>query len=254
MPPLPPIGRSLLRATLTGLAVGLCGLLFVACGGEVEQGSGGEQLLGLGNVLLLSLTLLLGGEIVTSTVVGSRPSAGQRLALVAGNAVGVGVVALLAWLWEASLWQDGAWGVSALERVRDKMNYGFWEAVALGAIGNLGLCLAIWLSRLVEGPSLKLMILFAPLWLFLNTGIEHCLGNLTVGLLALSVSLGAPPEFWALSGMSPGSLSLAVFAQSNLLPVTLGNLVGGVGVVGLAHLWLGHHREGCLRVEECSGP
>jgi formate transporter len=63
--------------------------------------------------------------------------------------------------------------------------------------------------------------------------------------LALFIKAGAPPAFWAALGASAAdyaALTWRGFFISNLLPVTLGNLIGGVGLVGVVY-WFVYRRS-----------
>ncbi|MBY6093312.1 formate/nitrite transporter family protein [Ferrimonas balearica] len=242
-----------LLAILTMVTVGLCASLYVASGGELEHQGIGMQWLALTFAVLMGGALMLGGEIATSTVsLGTRTLLWQRVRIVLGNLLGIAIVLLgVQWL-DGALWQDAHWGSLALNIAKEKLAYGFWELVALAALSNLGLCLAIWLSRVAEQPSLKLMTLVAPIWLFLNTGIEHVMVNLLLVPFGMVVLHGAPELFWQVSPCDPDAfadLTLRNLVCSNLIPVLLGNLVGGGGVVGLINLWLDRGSDDALWLE-----
>ncbi|WP_280963747.1 formate/nitrite transporter family protein [Ferrimonas balearica] len=238
---------------LTMLTAGLCASLYVASGGELEHQGIGMQWLALAFATLLSGSMVLGGEIATSTVsLGTQTLMWQRVQIVVGNLLGIALALIGVHLLSGALWQEGQWGEEALHVAKEKLSYGFWELVALGALSNLGLCLAIWLSRIADQPSLKLMTLVAPIWLFLNTGIEHVMVNLLLVPFGLVVLQGAPEPFWQMASCDPSvfaSLTVTNLVCNNLMPVLLGNLVGGGGVVGLINLWLDRGSDDALWLE-----
>ncbi|MBY6105613.1 formate/nitrite transporter family protein [Ferrimonas balearica] len=242
-----------LLATLTMVTVGLCASLYVASGGELEHQGIGMQWLALTFAALMGGALMLGGEIATSTVsLGTQTLLWQRIQIVLGNLLGIAIVLIGVQALEGALWLETDWGAEALHLAKQKLSYGFWELVGLAALSNLGLCLAIWLSRIAEQPSLKLMTLVAPIWLFLNTGIEHVMVNLLLVPFGMVVLHGAPELFWQLAACDPdayGDLTLRNLVCSNLIPVLLGNLVGGGGVVGLINLWLDRGSDDALWLE-----
>jgi formate/nitrite transporter FocA (FNT family) len=79
-----------------------------------------------------------------------------------------------------------------------------------------------------------LAVLF-PISAFVAMGFEHCIANMYMIPIAILASLD--PAVVAASGLEPAaleSLSLSGFA-ANILPVTLGNIVGGAGFVAMAY-------------------
>ncbi|MBY5920891.1 formate/nitrite transporter family protein [Ferrimonas balearica] len=245
------------KACLTMLAVGICACLYIASNGEMEHQAFSLQRLGILGVGLMCVALMRGGEITTSTVHAGMTLNWRALGRVLiGNLVGIALVLLVATLLGAAMWQQGQWGLSALNIALVKIHYGYWELVALGVLSNMGLCLAIWLSRVAEGTVLKLMTLFAPIWLFLNTGIEHVMINLILIPMGFVVLHFAPEAFWSVTQSDPGlytDLTLTNLVFDNLLPVLLGNLVGGWGMIGLVHLWLDRDEQDPLLLDELDG-
>ena len=90
---------------------------------------------------------------------------------------------------------------------------------------NLLVCLAVWMAASAKEPAGKVAALFFPIFLFVLCGFEHCIANMyyiPAGLMAQGL-----PEYAA--GAVP-ALTLGIFFVKNLLPVTLGNLLGGLGL------------------------
>lgn len=99
-----------------------------------------------------------------------------------------------------------------------KMHYPFWEAFFRGILCNWFVCLAIWTSLRVKSEPAKLILIWWMLYGFIASGYEHSVANMTVFTLAW---LLPHPETISLSGV-----------LHNLIPVTLGNIVGGGVMVG----------------------
>jgi len=117
-----------------------------------------------------------------------------------------------------------------------KVGLTFCSAFFMGIMCNWLVCLAVWMSYAAKDIAGKLLAIFFPIWLFVTSGFEHSIANMyyiPAGILAKSnpswvkaaLSLGVSPE--DISGLNWGS-----FVCNNLLPVTLGNIVGGALFVG----------------------
>jgi formate/nitrite transporter len=115
----------------------------------------------------------------------------------------------------------------------------FEKAFFMGILCNWLVCLAVWMSAAANDVAGKLLAIFFPIWLFVTSGFEHSVANMyyvPAGILAKAdplfvksaVELGANGEGISL-------LNWSAFLTGNLLPVTIGNIVGGAFFVGLAY-------------------
>ncbi len=102
-----------------------------------------------------------------------------------------------------------------------KMNAPFMELLVRGILCNILVCLALWCSFKMKSESGKLIMVFWCLFAFITSGFEHSIANMT--LLSISLLI-KHPETVTLAGMI-----------SNLVPVTLGNMIGGSLFVGVAY-------------------
>lgn len=109
-----------------------------------------------------------------------------------------------------------------------KLSLGFGEAMARGILCNVLVCAAVWMSLAARDAAGKVLALYFPVALFVLCGLEHCVAN----LFYLPAAMLAVPE----AALAPGRLLLA-----NLLPVTLGNLLGGLLFSG--GLWAGFRQR-----------
>ena len=105
--------------------------------------------------------------------------------------------------------------------VAHKVDSSFLELLARGALCNWMVCLAIWTAARVEGDAAKCLVLAWALTVFVTSGFEHSVANMTA--LALGLLVDNP------------TISLAG-ALRNLALVTVGNVVGGLGLVVLPYL------------------
>lgn len=161
----------------------------------------------------------------------------------AGNFVGS---LLLAWciLQSGQLgFSSGMLGGFTIKTAAYKTGLSFTNAFYMGILCNWLVCLAVWMSFAAKDIAGKLLAIFFPIWLFITSGFEHCVANMyyiSAGLMAKN-----NPE-WVASAISLGSsaekidgLTWTSFFTSNLLPVTLGNIVGGCIFVGMAY-WISY--------------
>lgn len=127
-----------------------------------------------------------------------------------------------------------------------KTGLSFEKAFCMGILCNWLVCLAVWMAAGANDVTGKLLAIFFPIWLFITSGFEHSVANMyyiPAGIMAKAtplfvdqaVKLGATPE-------SISFLSWHSFWANNLIPVTLGNIVGGGLFVGLAY-WFAYRRK-----------
>lgn len=145
----------------------------------------------------------------------------------------------IAWLMaETGLFGAGGNMVGALtvKIAAGKTALPFGSAFILGILCNWLVCLAVWLNFGADTMLGKMMGIFFPIWLFVTSGFEHSVANMyyiPAGLFAK-----ANEAFCSLSGATPdalASLTWSGFFVNNLIPVTLGNLVGGGLFVAMAY-------------------
>lgn len=114
-----------------------------------------------------------------------------------------------------------------------KISLSFYQAFLLGIMCNWIVCLAVWMAYGAKDIAGKVLAIFFPIWLFITSGFEHSVANMyyvPAGILAKTHL-----EYAQASGLSADKLSnlnWSSFFLNNLLPVTLGNVVGGALFVG----------------------
>ena len=115
------------------------------------------------------------------------------------------------------------------------------QTVALGAMCNAPVCLAVWLATSARSTTDKIMATLFPITAFVAAGFEHSIANMFYVPLGLSIKATAAPSFWTAINKSVSDfadLNWVNFLLANLLPVTLGNIIGGVGMVGLVYWFI----------------
>ncbi|MEL4503586.1 formate transporter FocA [Luteococcus sp. H138] len=194
----------------------------------------------------LALVVLTGAELFTGSTLAlgartvGRVSWGQVLrnwAIVyVGNFFGALTLAGLIWLggsWESG---KGALGLGALKAADAKCSHTIVEAIALGILCNLLVCLAVWLTYAGRTATDKIIALTLPIAMFVACGFEHSVANMFLLPFAMMLKTWAPASFWAETATSADAfshLSWTGIFTSNILPVTVGNIIGGGIMIGV---------------------
>lgn len=155
-----------------------------------------------------------------------------------GNFVGAAATAILMYLSGQYGFGDGAVGLAALATAHAKVDLGFAEAVVLGILCNGLVCLAIWLTYSCRSTTDKILVIIPPISAFVAAGFEHSIANTYFIPIGLFIKAGAPEPFWSSVGKRSADypeLTWEHFLIDNLLSVTLGNIIGGVVLVGIVY-------------------
>ena len=144
-----------------------------------------------------------------------------------GNLVGAVATALIVYLGQQFMFANGALGVTALNIGMAKIKLGFVQAIMLGILCNALVCLAVWLCYSARTTTDRILAIIYPITAFVALGFEHCVANMY--FIPLGIFLSGDPELAQKSGTA-ALPDWSGFAH-NLLPVTLGNLVGGALMV-----------------------
>lgn len=187
--------------------------------------------LGLILVVVAGAELFTGNNLLVMAYVAGRISAGRLLrnlfiVYLANLAGAAGLAALVALSGHGDL-GNGAIGRAAVSIAAAKAALPFGEAFFRAVLCNLLVCLAVWLAMAGHSVADKVLAIVFPVAAFVAAGFEHSVANMY--LIPLGIFL--KPEY---GGSAAASLNWLGFLH-NLLPVTLGNLVGGAGLVGLVY-------------------
>ncbi len=258
-----PLPKVFLLAVLAGAFIAL-GALFattVSTGGAAVTDAAGAraftatvpwgiQRLLAGLVFSLGLTLVVvgGAELFTGNTlivmawasgkVGTASLLRNWAVVYAGNLVGSVATAGMVFAGKQHLFASGAVGLTALSTAKAKCEMGFVQAFALGILCNALVCLAVWLTYSARSTLDKIAALTLPVAAFVAAGFEHSVANMYFVPYGMMVRAGADPAFWAAAGRSPGdfdSVNAAAFLANNLVPVTLGYVVGGAVCVAAVY-------------------
>jgi len=163
---------------------------------------------------------------------------GRAWALVyVGNFVGAVGTAILVFLSGQYAFGGGAVGKTALAIAAAKAQLPFGEALVLGILCNVLVCLAVWLSYSARTVIGKVVAVVPPVTAFVAAGFEHSVANMYFLPMGLLIKWGAGEGFWQAIGAMPADYPMltAGAAVANIVPVTIGNVIGGGVLVGIVY-------------------
>lgn len=135
---------------------------------------------------------------------------------------------------------SGLLGAFSIKVAVYKTGLSFINAFSMGILCNWLVCLAVWMAYATKDITGKLLAIFFPIWLFITSGFEHSIANMyyiPAGILAKSnpIWVKAAAESFGITPEKLAHLNWGTFFVNNLIPVTLGNIVGGGLFVGVIY-------------------
>ena len=153
-----------------------------------------------------------------------------------GNFVGGILIAGLIYFSGQLNYDGGLLGAYTIKAAASKTAMNFLPAFVMGVLCNWLVCLAVYMSYGADSTVGKAAVIFFPIWLFVASGFEHSIANMyyiTAGIFSKSNGLYLSKAIEL--GADVNNLNWLNMLVKNLLPVTLGNILGGAGFVGLAY-------------------
>jgi formate/nitrite transporter len=234
---LPPLA-SFMLAVAAGGSIGFGALYYTIVASDEAMSFAAVRVLG-GLMFSLGLTLVIvgGAELFTgnnlivmawaSREVSTREMLRNWVIVYLGNLVGaLGLVFLVFFSHHPDM-NGGRIGLSILNTAVAKIQPDIVTLFFKGILCNVLVCLAVWLAYAGRSVTDKILALILPVSAFVAAGFEHCVANMYFLPLAwLLVQTGNVPI-----NFDASEISIAGVIH-NLIPVTLGNIVGGAGLVG----------------------
>jgi formate/nitrite transporter len=156
----------------------------------------------------------------------------------------LGSLLLVLIMFGTGLWKSGNFvvGAKALEIANGKVNLSWLEAFTRGIGCNWLVCLAVWMSVASKDIIGKIFGIYFPIMAFVASGFEHCVANMY--FIPMGLLLKGNATVVATAGLAGklSNLSLQGFFVNNLIPVTLGNIVGGSLCVATVY-WLAYLKK-----------
>lgn len=242
-----PLARMFLLACLAGVFVALAGVASTAGAATIENPSVAKIVTGAIFPAGLSMVLIAGSELFTGNnllimgVLQRRITFGAMLhnwvVVYLGNFTGSVLVAALAFSSGVFSAFNGEMAASVVSIASAKVSLSFGEAFIRGILCNFLVCIAVWMANAAKTIPGKIMGLFFPIATFVIAGFEHCVAN----MYYIPAGIFQSGTF----NMVYENLTWSGFLLRNLLPVTLGNMFGGVVLVGITawYLYLAPERQ-----------
>ena len=265
-----PLLNMFMLAILAGAFIGI-GAIFattVAAGGMSVRDAAGAAAFSTGlpyGVVRLLTGLVFATGLILVVVGGAELFTGNNLIMMAfasgkvtiqgllvnwvvvylGNFVGSIITAYIVYLGKQYSFGSGAIGLTALNIGELKTGFTFIQAVALGIMCNALVCMAVWLCYSARSTTDKILAIIPPIACFVAAGFEHSIANMYFIPLALFVKYSGDGKFFEAIGKTAAdfpNLTWGNFFIKNLLPVTIGNIIGGAVMVGLVY-WFVYLRK-----------
>jgi len=246
--------NTLILGILAGVYIGFGSALATLVGSDAPGrfGIGVSQIL-IGSVFSVGLILVViaGAELFTGNNLMITSVLGKQYGLVrllnrwavvyAANFIGSLLLASI--MYHSGLWKmaSNAVGAKAVAIAHAKVNLPFGEAFFRAVGCNWLVCLAVWMAFSAKSISGKVLVIFFPIMAFVALGYEHCVANMY--FIPMGLYLKGTAAASALAGAGLESLTWGRFLAGNLLPVTLGNVVGGAIFVGFLYWWVYMRKE-----------
>lgn len=198
--------------------------------------------LGLILVVIAGAELFTGNNLIIMAWAGRKVTTMQLLRnwviVYIGNFLGSVLTAYMMFLSKQYTMSGGALGLNALNIANTKSSLEFVQAIVLGIFCNALVCLAVWLCMSARSTTDRVLAIIPPITAFVAAGFEHSIANMYFIPVALFIKTGANAGFWAQIGKTAADfpqLTWGNFFLANLLPVTIGNVIGGTVMVGLVY-------------------
>jgi formate transporter len=244
-------------AVLAGAFIGI-GAIFAttAAAGNADLPYGaGRLLVGLVFSVGLILVIVGGAELFTGNTLITMAFASKKVTLAQlmrnwgivylGNLLGSVLTALFVFLGGQYMFGKGAIGLAAINIANAKVNLTFVEALFLGIMCNALVCMAVWMCYSARTTTDKILAIIPPISCFVAAGFEHSIANMYFIPIGLFIKDFGSPKFFELIGKTAAdfpNLTWGNFFVANLLPVTIGNIIGGAVMVGLVY-WFVYNRK-----------
>ena len=242
---------SLPKMILLGILAGF----FIAIGGEASSlASHNIANVGLARTITgavfpvgLMMIVLVGGELFTGNTMivmavmqkeATWLQYARNLVVVFfSNLVGSLIIAYLTYFSGQWTYTDGALGAYTMKIALGKVNLSFGTAFASGILCNILVCVAVLMAISAKDIAGKILAIFFPIFAFVISGFEHCVANMyyiPAGLIAKTNPqyVEKAEELYGITADKLNALTVGGMVK-NMIPVTLGNIVGGAVFVGV---------------------
>lgn len=236
--------KMVILGIFAGMFIGFAGVASTTGGATIENPSVSRLIsaflfpAGLMMVLIAGSELFTGNNLIILAVLEKKVKIGEMLKnwfwVFLGNFVGATFVALLVVYGHVPDLFGGNLADVMVKTAVSKVQLSFSDAIIKGILCNILVCIAVWAAFAAKQVSGKIVMSFFPIAVFVLCGFEHCIGNVYTCMAGIFTA--------AEYGIAAEGLTFGSFLLKNLLPVTIGNTIGGAGIVGVGY-WLMYLRH-----------
>lgn len=244
-----PLYKMIGLAILAGIFIAFASVASNTVSATVDSGSIAKLLAGLVFPGGLAMVLCCGTELFTGDCLLVISVLKKRITLFKmlrcwffvyiGNLIGSVIIAGLINMSGQLSFFHNELALNTISVAVKKVSYTFSQGLAMGILCNILVCTAVVMAFSGKTVSDKVLGTFFPILLFILSGFEHCVANMyyiPAGIMALS-----NPEYLNMAieqGIHIEKLNIGAFFINNLLPVTLGNIIGGAIFIGAMYYFL----------------
>ena len=236
--------KMLILGFFAGMFIGFAGIASTTASATIASASVARLVsacvfpAGMAMVLVAGSELFTGNNLIIISVLQKKTTVAGMLKnwffVFLGNFIGAAFVAVMVVYSHVPDLYNGLLAERVVAAAMSRINQSFLEAFMRGVLCNILVCIAVWAAFAAKRVSGKLLMSFWPVMLFVLCGFEHSIADIYFGIAGIA----AAGEY----GIAAEGLNFGSFLLKNLLPVTLGNIVGGAGIVGIGY-WLVYLRH-----------
>lgn len=236
--------KMLILGFFAGMFIGFAGIASTTAAATITSASVARLVsacvfpAGMAMVLVAGSELFTGNNLIIISVLQKKTGVVGMLKnwffVFLGNFLGAGFVAVMVVYAHLPDLYGGLLAEKMVAAALSRVNQTFLEAFMRGILCNILVCIAVWAAFAAKRVSGKLLMSFWPVMLFVLCGFEHSIADIYFEIAGIA----AASEY----GVAAAGLNFGTFLLKNLLPVTLGNIVGGAGIVGVGY-WLVYLRH-----------
>lgn len=236
--------KMLVLGTLAGIFIGMAGVGATTAPATIDNPSVAKLIgslvfpAGMAMVLVAGSELFTGNNLIIISLLQKRVTLMEMLRnwlfVFIGNFIGAALVAVLVVYSHTPDLFGEVLATKMVAAATLRVNQSFQEAFIRGVLCNILVCIAVWAAFAAKKVEGKLLMSFWPVMVFVLCGFEHSIADIyfcVAGILTAT-------EY----GIAAEGLNWITFVTNNLIPVTLGNIVGGAGIVGVGYwfVYLSH--------------
>ena len=229
--------KMLILGIFAGIFIGFAGIAATTAGATIENPSVSRLVsacvfpAGMAMVLVAGSELFTGNNLIIIALLSKKVTVFQMLKnwffVFVGNFIGAAFVAVMVVYGRVPDLFGGFLAEKIVAAAMSRVQQSFPEAFIKGIMCNILVCIAVWAAFAAKKVSGKLLMSFWPVMLFVLCGFEHSIADIYFGVAGILTA----HEY----GIAAEGLNFGSFLLHNLLPVTLGNIVGGASIVGCGY-------------------